>query len=790
MNEWIERIGTERFFFDGAMGTLLQRAGLPEGKIPDVWNLENPNAVCDIHKQYVRAGCTLLKTNTFGSNARKLAPFGYTVKETIEAAVSLAKRAVAEEGAEARVVLDIGPTGKLLEPLGDLAFEDAVALFSEMVKAGVGAGAEAILIETMSDSYELKAAVLAAKENSELPIFCTMVFDSNGKLLTGGSIASVASMLEGLGVNAIGMNCGLGPKSMLPLVRSLRDVCSLPLIVNPNAGLPREENGKTYFDVSPAEFADDMAQVAVYASILGGCCGTTPAHLESMIARCGKMRVEPIPHHNDLVVSSYSAAVSIGQKPIVIGERINPTGKKRFKQALLENDMGYILREAITQESSGANVNVGLPEIDEATRLPQVVRELQKVTALPLQLDTSNAEAMERALRIYNGKPLINSVNGKEESLRSILPLVKKYGGGLIALTLDEDGIPSTAEGRLRIAERIVARAEEYGIDRREILVDVLTLPVSSDGDAAEVTLEALRLVKNKLGVKTVLGVSNVSFGLPGREQINAAFLTMAIHAGLDAAIINPNVSAMMQAYDVSCALVGRDERFEQYISKYSESVSSPIAAAAETLTLCEAVKKGLAEEAAALSSTLLSEHQTPLAIIDTHLVPALDEVGRGFEKGTLFLPQLLMSAEAAKAAFDVLKTAVNGHESDVDRPPIVLATVKGDIHDIGKNIVKVMLENYQFRVIDLGKDVAAETIVETALREKAQIVGLSALMTTTVPAMAETIERLHKAYPSCRVLVGGAVLTADYAEKIGADGYAKDAMAAVQYAKSIYENE
>ncbi len=785
-----DRIGREMLFFDGAMGTMLQAQGLPEGTAPDVWNILNPSAVETVHRQYLQAGCHILKTNTFGANALKLKPYGYTVTDVVSTAVSLTKQSIAAEKAEAYVALDIGPTGKLLEPLGDLAFEHAVSLFAEMVKAGVTAGADCILIETMSDSYELKAAVLAAKENSDLPIFCTVVFDENAKLLTGADIAATVALLEGLGVTALGMNCGRGPEAMLPLVEELRACSSLPLIVNPNAGLPRMCDGKTVFDVEPEAFARSMAPIAEKAAFIGGCCGTTPAHLAALVDGYRDVKPSAVPHYDTLTVSSFAKSVTIGAEPVIIGERINPTGKKRFRQALIENDMDYLLREAIAQEESGAHildVNVGIPDIDEAERLPAAIQALQQVTALPLQLDTADPAAMEKALRLYNGKPLINSVNGKEESLQAVLPLVKKYGGGVVALTLDEDGIPSTAQGRLAIAKRIVERAEALGIDRRNILVDVLTLPVSADDNAAKVTLEALQLVKKELRVKTVLGVSNVSFGLPSRETVNAAFYTMALQAGLDAGIINPNVEAMTKVYDSFTALMGYDSHCERYIARFSaESVAAPVSTGM-SLTLKEAVIKGLSDQAASLSQQALNDNLEPLAIINEQLVPALDHVGRGFENGSLFLPQLLMSAQAAKAAFDVIKSSMSTQTDAAERDLVVLATVKGDIHDIGKNIVKVLLENYQFRVLDLGKDVSPETIVDTVLQTGARLVGLSALMTTTVPAMEETIRQLRAACPSCLVMVGGAVMTQEYADRIGADFYGKDAMASVAYAKSVF---
>lgn len=785
-----ERLNRELLFFDGAMGTMLQAAGLPDGTLPEVWSMSHLDVVCDIHRQYLKAGCRVVKTNTFGANALKLSAYQLSVEDAVAAAVRTARKAIEAEQTEAYIALDIGPTGKLLEPLGDLPFEKAVDVFAQMVKAGAAAGVDAVLIETMSDSYELKAAVLAAKENSDLPVICTVVFDEKGQLLTGADVQAVVAMLEGLGVDAIGMNCGLGPVSMLPLVKKLRACCSLPLVCNPNAGLPHAENGETVFDMSPEEFAENMMPIAQQAAMIGGCCGTTPAHLKAMIDRCKGIQPAKVPQYTHLTVSSYASSVVIDEHPVIIGERINPTGKKRFRQALLEDDTSYILREAVTQEENGAHildVNVGLPDIDETERLPKVVAALQRVTALPLQIDTSDPVAMEKALRLYNGKALINSVNGKEESMATILPLVKKYGGGVVALTLDENGIPETAQGRLDIARRIVERAESLGIHRRHILVDVLTLPVSAQENAAEVTLEALRLVKQELGVKTVLGVSNVSFGLPSRETVNAAFYTMALHSGLDAGIINPNSEAMKRAFDTHAVLMGHDPHCERYIAAYSSAAPTSAQTTDKAqMTLYEAVVKGLESESFTLAESAMLAGADPMIVINEQLVPALDTVGVGFENGTLFLPQLLMSAQAAKEAFEAIKRHMNT-ETQTNAGTVVIATVKGDIHDIGKNIVKVLLENYQFRVIDLGKDVPPETVVQAVKEHHVMLVGLSALMTTTVPAMAKTIEMLRDACPWCKVMVGGAVLTQEYADQIGADAYAKDAMASVQYAKSVF---
>ncbi|NLF34607.1 MAG: dihydropteroate synthase [Clostridiales bacterium] len=780
----------QRLFFEGAMGTMLQDAGLPDGHPPDLWCLERPREVEAVHDAYLAAGCTILKTNTFGSAPLKLAPYGVETAQVVTAAVRIARSALRRSGTAGYVALDLGPTGKLLRPYGDLPFEEAVAQFSAVVRAGAAAGADCVLVETMGDTYELKAAVLAAKESCALPVFATVILDEDGKLLTGGDIPSVVALLEGLRTDAFGFNCGMGPVQMAPLLDRLWAETSTPIILTPNAGLPRWDAGKTVFDVSPAEFAAQMRSMAPRAALLGGCCGTTPAHLSAMTDACRAIPVPAVPRKERLLVSSYGGAVAFDAGPLVIGERINPTGKKRLQAALRAHDLDYVLREGLSQQEAGAHildVNVGLPDLEEAALLPQAVEALQSVTTLPLQLDTADPAAMEAALRCYNGKPLVNSVNGKRESLDAILPLVAKYGGGLVCLTLDEDGIPETAQGRLAIAARIVAEAEARGIPRWELLVDVLTLPVSAGDQNGAVTLEALRLVKAELGVKTVLGVSNVSFGLPQRERFHTAFFTLALGAGLDAAIINPNSAPMMAAFWAFRAIAGLDPHCTDYLAHTPGTADAPAPAPSVSsgLTLEEAVRKGLREQAAALARQA-AEGGDMMSVIQTALIPALDAVGAAFEAGTLFLPQLLMSAEAAKAAFEVLKQRMPA-SAEAAGPRVILATVQGDIHDIGKNIVKVLLENYRFRVIDLGKDVPPETIVETALREDIRLVGLSALMTTTVPAMARTIRLLAEAKPDCRVVVGGAVLTQSYADAIGAHCYAKDAMATVHYAQSVF---
>lgn len=796
MNFFTELAGSRMLFFDGGMGTLLQDAGLKPGELPESWNITHPQDILSIHLQYLQAGADFVTTNTFGANALKLHGSSYTAQQLTTAGVQLARQAVQQSGKKAWVALDIGPTGKLLKPLGDLDFETAVEAYKEMVKAGVQAGADCCIIETMSDTMEMKAAVLAVKECCQLPVFVTMVFDERGRLLTGADIPAAVAMLEGLGVDAIGLNCGFGPEQMLPLVDELQKCCSTPILVSPNAGLPVVVNGQTMYNVAPDAFAKVIAEIAEKGVwMVGGCCGTTPAHIAAEVAACQEISPKPLPVYHRTVVSSGSCAVVMGENPVVIGERINPTGKKRFKQALRDGDIDYILNEGVHQLDAGADildVNVGLPEIDEADMMKRVVSELQGIIDLPLQIDTTNMQAMEAALRIYNGKPMINSVNGKQEVMREVFPLAKKYGGVIVALTIDETGIPETAEGRLAIAEKIVRTAEEeYGISRDNLVVDALTMTVSSSPDAAEVTLKALSMIRQKLGVKTILGVSNVSFGLPRREIINSAFFLLALQAGLDAAIINPASEPMMQSLFAYRVLSQKDAQCTQYIERYSQTTAAAPAPAvtAGGMTLEDAVRRGLKEETVQQTRAALETAQ-PLDIINDRLIPALDLVGKGFEKGTIFLPQLLMSAEAAGAAFDLLKEvmAASGTEQQ-KRGKVVIATVKGDIHDIGKNIVRVLLDNYGFEVIDLGKDVPPEVVVETVVRENVRLVGLSALMTTTVPSMEETIRQLRAA-TDCKVMVGGAVLTQEYADQIGADYYAPDAMSSVHYALNVLSPE
>ena len=770
------------------MGSILQERGLAAGELPETWNITRPEEIQSIHRAYLDAGSDIINTNTFGANALK---FPDNLREIVEAAVSNAKEARRQSGREdAYIALDLGPTGRLLQPMGDLPFEQAVELFGEVVRIGAAAGVDLVLIETMSDSYELKAAVLAAKENCVLPVLATVIFDENGKMLTGGTVDSVAAMLEGLRVDALGVNCGLGPKQMLPIVKRLTEVSSLPVIVNPNAGLPRSENGKTVYDIDADEFAALMGEIAdLGVQVLGGCCGTTPAHIRKMIETCKGHYFVPVEPKHRTVVSSFSQAVEIGQKPVIIGERINPTGKSKFKAALRENNIEYILSEGLAQEDNGAHildVNVGMPKIDEPAMMERVVTRLQGVTALPLQIDTSDTAAMERGMRLYNGKPMINSVSGKRESMEAVFPLVKKYGGVVVGLTLDENGIPDSAEGRVQIAKKIYDTAVQYGIGKEDIVIDGLAMTISSDSRSALVTLETLRRVRDELGGHTILGVSNISFGLPQREIINANFFTMALQNGLSCAIINPNADVMMRAYRAFLALTDQDAQCAGYIAAYgNQPTVAPQAAADSAIPLGESIERGLQERAAQAAKAAL-QTVPPLELVNTELIPALDRVGKGFEAGTVFLPQLLMSAEAAKAAFEVVKDAMRG-APQATRGKIILATVKGDIHDIGKNIVKVLLENYGYQVLDLGKDVAPEVIVDTAIQEEVALIGLSALMTTTVVSMEQTIRLLREKKPDTKVVVGGAVLTQEYADSIGADCYARDAMATVHYADSVF---
>ncbi len=763
-------------FFDGSMGTMLQSTGLKAGELPELLNITDSDKVLAVHRAYAAAGSEYITTNTFGANRLKIKEPEEVIKAGVRLAGSTGKK----------VALDIGPTGKLLKPMGELDFEEAVDIFAQMINAGKD-GSDIVLIETMSDTYEVKAAVLAAKENCSLPVFVTMIFDEKGRLLTGADVKTAVTMLEGLGVDAIGFNCGLGPAQTLPLIEEIRKWTSLPIIVQPNAGLPESVNGKTVYNVSPNDFARDMKKAAdTGVSYLGGCCGTTPEHIKKMIELCRDIPANIPEKKNFTLVSSYSQTVEIGKKPVIIGERINPTGKKLFKEALRRNDIEYIIKEGLKQTDAGAHildVNVGLPEIDEVKMMETAVQSLQGVISSPLQIDTSNTAALEKALRIYNGKPMINSVNGKAENMAAVFPLAKKYGGVVVCLCLDESGIPQTAQGRIKIAEKIINTAADYGIDKKDLIVDALTMTVSTDSSNGAETLKAVEYIRRTLGVNTVLGVSNISFGLPKRDAVNTAFFTLALQSGLSAGIINPNSQSMMNAYYAFNALSGLDENCAEYIE--SVTVPEQPATAGET-TLHTAIVKGVKEDAARCAAELLKTNES-LDVINNYIIPALDEVGVGFENNRIFLPQLLMSADSAKAAFDVIKEKMIMSGKKEERgETVIIATVHGDIHDIGKNIVKVLLSNYGFDVIDLGKDVPEEEVLKSVKENDVKLVGLSALMTTTVPAMEKTIELLHR-NTNAKVIVGGAVLTQSYADMIHADWYAKDAMETVRIARAFF---
>lgn len=779
-----ELLGKKMLFFDGATGTQLQARGLKPGEITESWNFTHPDIVEAVHRSYLDVGSNIVKSNTFGASSIKLAGTGIDPEKAIRAAVAIARRAIGDRE-DKFVALNIGPTGKLLAPYGDLPFEEAVASFGEMVRYGADAGADLLLIETQSDTYEMKAAIIAAKENCDLPICVTMTFDEGGKLLTGATVEAAAMLCEALGVDALGFNCGLGPVQVARLFPQMLKATTLPLIINPNAGLPVQRDGKTCFDITPAEYADLMYDLARQgASIVGGCCGTTPAHIRAMIEKCRDLPPGGYREEKLTAVTSYGRAVHIGEGPVIIGERINPTGKKRLKEALANQDLDYVCRLGLEQVSAGAHildVNVGTPGIDEPAMLAKAVPTLQAITDTPLQLDTSNYEAMERALRLYNGKPMLNSVNGKEDSLKHVLPLAKKYGAVVVALCLDDSGIPATSEGRIAVADKIIARAAACGISKKNIVVDPLALTISTGPENAAVACEVIRAMKAR-GVNTVMGVSNISFGLPGRDAVNSTFFAMALASGLSCGIINPQSKAMMDTFYGYRALSGIDAGCKEYVARYANAPKAQATIVSE-MGLYDAIVKGLAGEARKAAAAALKT-EAPLDVINKYMIPALDFVGDGFEKKTLFLPQLLMSADAAKAAFEVIRESVGVGETQGET--VIIATVRGDIHDIGKNIVKVLLENYGYKVLDLGKDVPVETVVASAKETGAKVVGLSALMTTTVGAMEETIEALHKEC-ECKVVVGGAVLTAEYARAIGAEHYAPTAVSAVSYVNEVF---
>ena len=777
------------------MGTMLQARGLPVGAVPELTALEQPDWLLDIHGAYLEAGSQVIYANTFGANREKLAHCGRTVEEIVPAAVSAARQAAQKYGA--LVALDVGPTGQLLEPTGTLEFETAVDIFAQVVRAGAAAGADLIVIETMTDLQEARAALLAAKENCALPVVVTMTYEATGRTFLGCSPAAAALTLEGMGADAIGVNCSLGPREMPPLVEELLQWTNLPIVLKPNAGLPHPDGSG--YDISPKEFADSLAACAqLGVQVFGGCCGTTPEYISLLKQALEGRTVREIPRYVPAAVCSGMQVVPI-DRVRVIGERINPTGKKRMKEALKAGDVDYMLGQALEQTDAGADildVNVGLPEIDEAAMMVRVVKALQGVTEAPLQLDSTDPKVLEGALRVYCGKAIVNSVNGEDAILDAILPLVKKYGAAVVGLTLDENGIPKTAQQRVDIAKKILDRALSYGIRREDVYIDCLTLTVSAEPEGAAQTLEALGRVKRELGLKTVLGVSNISFGLPARPIINQNFLTMAMAAGLDLPILNPNMEAMMAAVRCYHLLTNVDENAREFIAAYGNAqvstsitttgTAAPSPAAGGKRDLTEIVLTGLKGEAGPATKALL-ETREPMDIVDNILIPALDRVGADFEQNKVFLPQLIQSAGAAQAAFEVIRDTLAQREGgSVSRGTIVLATVKGDIHDIGKNIVKVLLENYGYTVIDLGRDVDPAAVVEAARTHQAPLVGLSALMTTTLKSMAETIEALHAAGLPCKIMVGGAVLTPDYAQEIRADFYAKDAKESVDIAKQV----
>ena len=786
---------------DGGTGTLLQRAGLPLGELPERWNITHANVLQEIHRDYFDAGSHIVCANTFGANTLK---FSVTeLEEIIKAGIQNARIAAASSKGkqEKFVALDIGPLGKLLKPYGDLDFEDAVAIFAKTVRLGVKYGADLLFIETMNDSLECKAALLAAKENSALPVFVSCAYGGDGKLITGASPAAMVAMLEGMGADVVGVNCSVGPNQMQGVVEELFAKASIPVLVKPNAGLPVA--GETFaYDIDEIEFARLVAEFAQKgARLVGGCCGTTPAYIAALKEKLAGVKPCEIVKKNITCVSSYTRAVEF-DKPLLIGERINPTGKKRFRQALIDGDVGYVLNEGLIQQEKGAHildVNVGAAEIDEKTELVRYVEELQAVLDLPLQIDTSDTVALEKAMRRYNGKPLVNSVNGKQESMDAVFPLVKKYGGVVVGLTLDERGIPDSAEERVEIARKIINEAAKYGIEKKDIIIDTLAMAISADKDAAQKSLTALRKVKDELGAHTSLGVSNVSFGLPCREIINANFFALALQNGLSAAIVNPNSTEMLKAYYAYLALTGQDENCAEYIrfagdlpiqtgnATQVSSIQKQAEITAKT-PLQNAIVKGLKDKAAIECEAELAQ-KSALEIIEEQIVPSLDEIGRAYEEKRAYLPQLLMSAEAAKAAFEKIRVALlcKGEKAE-KKGKIVLATVKGDIHDIGKNIVATMLENYGFEILDLGRDVPAERVAAAVQESGASLVGLSALMTTTLPSMAETVALLREKTPWVKIIVGGAVLTQDYADKIGADAYGKDAIAAVRFAEKVYK--
>ena len=794
-----EILGKQLLFFDGGMGTMLQKNGMKGGDIPELLNITDPALIKRIHSQYLEAGANIITTNTFGANPLKSE--GIPIDLVIAAAVGNARQAVSECNIDKPhfVAFDIGPTGKLMEPIGELSFDDAYDSFKKIAVTAEKSGADLVIIETMSDTLEAKAAVLAVKENTDLPVFLTMTFDESHKTLTGADVHVMSAMFEGLGVDCLGINCGLGPMQICEMMEELSKISSIPIMAQPNAGLPQIVNGETVYNVTPDIFAEECSEIAkLGASVLGGCCGTTPEHIKALTDMC-RIYSPVVEEKKHTVVCSYSKAVYLDDRPVIIGERINPTGKKKFKEALRSGDIDYILNEAFSQRDAGAHildVNVGLPEINECEMMEQAVKAISSAVNLPLQIDSSDPTTIERALRIYNGKPMVNSVNGKKESLDTILPIVQKYGGVLVGLCLDEEGIPASADGRIKIAERIAQKAAEYGIKKKDLVMDALTLTISAQQKESAETIKALSRIKSELGMKTVLGVSNISFGLPRREIVNGTFFALALHSGLDACIINPCADSMMNTYRAYRALACIDTDCTDYVAAYAGTKSHTTVTKADSVSedrsenkdkLFDIIVKGLRDQSYEETKKLL-EKREPMDIINNVLIPALDAVGKEFEVGTMFLPQLMMSAETVKNSFDAIKEMItaNGTEQE-SKGKIVLATVKGDIHDIGKNIVRVLLENYGYEVFDLGKDVPPEEIVKCLKENDIHICGLSALMTTTVLSMEETIKLIRSEGLDVQVWVGGAVLTQEYADMIGADKYCKDALSSVNYANEFF---
>lgn len=794
-------LGKRLLFFDGGMGTMLQRNGLGAGEIPELLNLQRADLIEKIHTEYLLSGADIITTNTFGANPLKSEDIGESLDMIIASGIGIARKAVNRFNTEDKprfVAFDMGPCGRLLEPLGDLSFDDCYDAFKKIAVTAEKCGADLVIIETMSDTLEAKAAVLAVKENTSLPIFVTMTFDESYKTLTGGDVAVMSAIMEGLGVDCVGINCGLGPEQIGEMMKSLAEISSIPIMAQPNAGLPQIENGKTVYNVSPEEFGEQCAKMARFGvSVLGGCCGTTPDHIRELNEKCSGF-TPIVEEKNITVVASYSKTVRLGNAPVIVGERINPTGKKKFKEALRQNDINYILNEAFAQRDAGAHildVNVGLPEIDECATMERAVKAISAAVNLPLQIDSSDPKTIERALRIYNGKPMVNSVNGKKESIEAIMPIVKKYGGVLVGLCLDEKGIPPTADERVRIAEHIRDRASDYGIKPKNLVMDALTLTISAQQKESAETIKALKRIKDELGICTTLGVSNISFGLPRRELVNGTFFALALHSGLDACIINPCADTMINTYRAFMALACYDNDCQEYVGAYA-GTKSQTTVTHENVSdkktenvnpLFDIIVKGLKERS--FDETVKQLETTdPMDIINNILVEALNTVGREFEKGTMFLPQLMMSAETVKNSFDAIKAHIEkSGEKQESKGKIAVATVKGDIHDIGKNIVKVLLENYGYEVYDLGKDVAPETVVDALRDNDIHLCGLSALMTTTVVSMEETIKAIRAAGLDVKVWVGGAVLTQEYADMIGADKYCRDALSSVNYANEFF---